>query len=135
VPRLIRVARGGVLQVRQMEFVEAARAMGVSDVALMARHIVPSILAPVIVQATFTLVYSIRTEATLNFIGLGVPPPAASWGGLLDDGKAYIQSARWMIGAPAAAIALAIFGLTLLGDGLRDYADPRQPGRSGTTPG
>ena len=133
IPRVIRVARGGVLQASQMEFVEAARALGAPDRTLMLRHIVPTILAPVIVQATFTLVYSLRTESTLNFIGLGVPPPDPSWGGLLDDGRAYIQTAPWLIGAPAVAIALAILALNLLGDGLRDYLDPRQPGRATAT--
>jgi len=130
IPRVIRVARGGVLQARQMEFVEAARALGASDRVLMFRHIVPTILAPIIVQATFTLVYSIRTESTLNFLGLGVPAPDPSWGGLLDEGKSYIQTAPWLIGAPAGAIALAILSLNLLGDGLRDYLDPRQSGRA-----
>jgi peptide/nickel transport system permease protein len=129
IPRVIRVARGGVLQARQLEFVEAARALGAPDRTLMLRHIVPTILAPIIVQATFTLVYSIRTESTLNFLGLGVPAPDPSWGGLLDDGKSYIQTAPWLIGAPAGAIALAILSLNLLGDGLRDYLDPRQSGR------
>lgn len=133
IPRVIRVARGGVLQASEMEFVEAARALGASDRTLMLRHIVPTILAPVIVQATFTLVYSLRTESTLNFIGLGVPPPDPSWGGLLDEGRAYIQTAPWLIGAPAVAIALAILALNLLGDGLRDYLDPRQPGRPAAT--
>lgn len=133
IPRVIRVARGGVLQASQMEFVEAARALGAPDRTLMLRHIVPTVLAPVIVQATFTLVYSLRTESTLNFIGLGVPPPDPSWGGLLDEGRAYIQTAPWLIGAPAVAIALAILALNLLGDGLRDYLDPRQSRRSAAT--
>jgi peptide/nickel transport system permease protein len=129
IPRVIRVARAGVLQARQMDFVEAARALGASDRTLMVRHILPTILAPIIVQATFTLVYSIRTESTLNFLGLGVPAPDPSWGGLLDDGKSYLQTAPWLIAAPAGAIALAILSLNLLGDGLRDRLDPRQSAR------
>jgi peptide/nickel transport system permease protein len=129
IPRVIRVARAGVLQTRQMDFVEAARALGASDRTLMVRHILPTILAPIIVQATFTLVYSIRTESTLNFLGLGVPAPDPSWGGLLDDGKSYLQTAPWLIAAPAGAIALAILSLNLLGDGLRDRLDPRQSAR------
>jgi peptide/nickel transport system permease protein len=129
IPRVIRVARAGVLQTRQMDFVEAARALGASDRTLMVRHILPTILAPIIVQATFTLVYSIRTESTLNFLGLGVPAPDPSWGGLLDDGKSYLQTAPWLIAAPAGAIALAILSLNLLGDGLRDHLDPRQSAR------
>lgn len=133
IPRVIRVARAGVLQARQMDFVEAARALGASDRTLMVRHILPTILAPIIVQATFTLVYSIRTESTLNFLGLGVPAPDPSWGGLLDDGKSYLQTAPWLIAAPAGAIALAILSLNLLGDGLRDRLDPRQSARVGVT--
>jgi peptide/nickel transport system permease protein len=133
IPRVIRVARAGVLQTRQMDFVEAARALGASDRTLMVRHILPTILAPIIVQATFTLVYSIRTESTLNFLGLGVPAPDPSWGGLLDDGKSYLQTAPWLIAAPAGAIALAILSLNLLGDGLRDRLDPRQSARVGVT--
>jgi peptide/nickel transport system permease protein len=133
IPRVIRVARAGVLQAREMDFVEAARALGASDRILMVRHILPTILAPLIVQATFTLVYSIRTESTLNFLGLGVPAPDPSWGGLLDDGKSYLQTAPWLIAAPAGAIALAILALNLLGDGLRDHLDPHRPGRATIT--
>lgn len=129
VPRITRIARGSVLQVRTLEFVEAARASGARDAYLLVRHIVPSILGPVIVQATFTLVYAIRTESTLNFLGLGVAPPAPSWGGLLDDGKAYLQAAPWMVAMPATAIALTILALSLVGDALRDYLDPRHARR------
>lgn len=125
VPRVTRIARSVVLQTRHLEFVEAARAVGARDPYLIVRHILPSTIAPVIVQATFTLVYAIRTEATLSFIGLGVPPPFPSWGGLLDDGKAYIQTAPWMVIAPGTAIALTILALSLVGDGLRDLLDPR----------
>lgn len=125
IPQVTRLVRGMVLQTREMEFVQAAQAFGAQDSYVILRHIFPTAIGPIIVQATFMLVYAIRTEASLSFIGLGVPPPNPSWGGLLDDGKAYMQNAPWMIIAPGLAIALTILGLSLLGDGLRDYLDPR----------
>jgi peptide/nickel transport system permease protein len=125
IPQVTRLVRSRVLQVREVEFVEAARAIGAGDGYMIRRHIFPSTVGPLVVQATFILVYAIRTEASLSFIGLGIPPPDPSWGGLLDEGKAYIQTAPWMIVAPGGAIALTILGLSLIGDGLRDLLDPR----------
>jgi peptide/nickel transport system permease protein len=113
IPQVTRLVRSRVLQVREVEFVEAA-AIGAGDGYLIRRHVFPSTVGPLVVQATFILVYAIRTEASLSFIGLGIPPPDPSWGGLLDDGKAYIQTAPWMIMAPGGAIALTILGLTLV---------------------
>jgi peptide/nickel transport system permease protein len=126
IPQVTRLVRSVVLQVRSVEFVEAARAIGARDEYLIRRHIFPSTIGPLVVQATFMLVYAIRTEASLSFIGLGIPPPDPSWGGLLDEGKAYIQTAPWMVVAPGTAIALTILALSLLGDGLRDLLDPRR---------
>jgi peptide/nickel transport system permease protein len=125
IPQVTRLVRSRVLQLRELEFVEAARAIGAQDGYVIRRHIFPSTIGPLVVQATFILVYAIRTEASLSFIGLGIPPPDPSWGGLLDDGKSYIQTAPWMIMAPGGAIALTILGLSLIGDGLRDLLDPR----------
>lgn len=125
IPRLTRMTRGLALEIREVEFVEAARAMGARDGALLLRHVLPAALGPIAVQAAFTVVHAIRLEASLNFIGLGVPPPYPSWGGLLDDGKSYIQVLPWMTIAPGLAIALTILALSLMGDALRDYFDPR----------
>lgn len=125
IPQVTRLVRSVVLQVRQLDFVEAARAIGAPSSYLIRRHILPNTMGPVIVQATFILVYTIRTEASLSFIGLGIPPPDPSWGGLLDDGKGYIQTAPWMVLAPGMAIALTILALSLVGDALRDILDPR----------
>jgi ABC-type dipeptide/oligopeptide/nickel transport system permease subunit len=135
VPQVTRLVRGMVLQLREVEFVVAARAIGARPQYLIRRHIFPGTLGPTVVQATFILVYAIRTEASLSFIGLGIPPPDPSWGGLLDDGKAYLQTAPWMGLAPGFAIALTILGLSLMGDGLRDLLDPRTRGatRGGET--
>lgn len=124
-PRLARMTRGLALEIREVEFVEAARAMGARDAALLLRHVLPAALGPIAVQAAFTVVHAIRLEASLNFIGLGVPPPHPSWGGLLDDGKAYIQMLPWMTIGPGVAIALTILALSLIGDALRDHFDPR----------
>ncbi|MFW6116584.1 MAG: ABC transporter permease [bacterium] len=123
--KVTRVARAVALQVRQEEYVDAARAVGARDSRILSRHIFPGMLGPIIVRATFTLVYAIRTEATLSFIGLGVPPPHPSWGGLLSAGRAYVQIAPWITVAPGVAIALTILSLTLIGDWLRDRFDPR----------
>lgn len=124
VPRLARTVRGAVVQVREREFVEAIRALGASDVRIIVRHVAPNALAPVLVQASLTFVDAIRTEATLSFLGLGTPPPLPSWGNMLDDARALLHFAPWTMFFPAAAIAITILGLNLLGDGLRDKLDP-----------
>ncbi|HEV8228140.1 MAG TPA: ABC transporter permease [Methylomirabilota bacterium] len=101
------------------------RAVGARDGYIMWRHIVPNCLAPVAVQVSLSFVEAVRTEATLSFLGLGVPPPAPSWGNMLDDGRVFLQTAPWMILFPAGALALTILGMSLLGDGLRDALDPK----------
>jgi peptide/nickel transport system permease protein len=125
VPRLTRVVRSAVLQVRERDFVAAARACGASDRHIMRQHVVPNCLAPIVVQVSLTFVEAVRTEATLSFLGLGVPPPAPSWGNMLDDSRLLLQVAPWVMLFPAAALALTILGVNLLGDGLRDALDPR----------
>jgi peptide/nickel transport system permease protein len=124
-PRVARVVRGSVLVIRETSYVEAARALGVSDIMLVARHILPNCLSPVIVQGSFTFAAAVLTEAALSFLGVGVPPYVPSWGVILAEGRLYIQQAPWLVLYPGAAIMLTIFGLNLFGDGLRDLLDPK----------
>ncbi|HEU4368278.1 MAG TPA: ABC transporter permease [Methylomirabilota bacterium] len=124
-PRVARVVRGSVLVIRETSYVEAARALGVSDVVLIGRHILPNCLSPVIVQASFVFAAAVLTEAALSFLGVGVPPYVPSWGVILAEGRLYIQQAPWLVLYPGAAIMLTIFGLNLFGDGLRDLLDPK----------
>jgi peptide/nickel transport system permease protein len=124
-PRVARVVRGSVLVIRETSYVEAARALGVSDIVLVARHILPNCLSPVIVQGSFTFAAAVLTEAALSFLGVGVPPYVPSWGVILAEGRLYIQQAPWLVLYPGAAIMLTIFGLNLFGDGLRDLLDPK----------
>jgi peptide/nickel transport system permease protein len=119
-----RVARGQALRVREMEFVLAARALGVGPLALMWRHILPNILSPILVQATFGAAGVVLVEASLSFLGLG-PPVSYTWGALLAQGTTYFWRARHLLIVPGVAIALLVLGCNLLGDGLRDYLDPR----------
>ena len=129
VPRLVRVVRSAVLQVKTREYVQAMRAAGATDAYIMRRHVVPNCLAPIVVQASLSFIEAVRTEATLSFLGLGTPPPAPSWGNMLDESRLFLQSAPWMMLFPAGALALTILGVNLLGDGLRDALDPRLEGR------
>ncbi len=124
-PRVARVVRGSVLVIRETAYVEAARALGASDVSLIARHILPNCLSPVIVQGSFVFAAAVLTEAALSFLGVGVPPYVPSWGNILSDGRLYIQQAPWLVLFPGAAIMLTILGLNLFGDGLRDLLDPK----------
>jgi oligopeptide transport system permease protein len=120
-----RIVRGQVLSVKEKEYVEAARAIGVSNVRIMWRHITPNILAPLIVGIAFGVPRAIFAEAGLSFIGLGIRPPAASWGNMINDGMAALYSNSILIAAPAACVALIMLAYTFLGDGLRDALDPR----------
>ncbi|MDR7481503.1 MAG: ABC transporter permease [Armatimonadota bacterium] len=124
-PTICRLVRGEVLALKAEDFVEAARANGASDVRIMVRHILPNTLGPIIVAATLGVAGAILAEASLSFLGLGAQPPAPSWGSMLSRGRAYIWSAPWMTFFPGLAIFVAILGLNLLGDGLRDVLDPR----------
>jgi peptide/nickel transport system permease protein len=124
-PRVARVVRGSVLVIRETSYVEAARALGASDLKLIARHILPNCLSPVIVQGSFVFAAAVLTEAALSFLGVGVPPYVPSWGVILAEGRLYIQQAPWLVLYPGAAIMLTIFGLNLFGDGLRDLLDPK----------
>ncbi|MCA9882216.1 MAG: ABC transporter permease, partial [Anaerolineae bacterium] len=108
------------------EFVEAARALGASDAAILWRHILPNILAPIIVEISLSLSFAILAEAALSFFNLGTQPPDPSWGRMLSEGRAYINQSAWMGIFPGLAIMFTVMGFNFLGDGLRDSLDPKQ---------
>lgn len=120
-----RVARAPVLALKGREFVEAGRALGFSDLRLVLVHIVPNLVAEIVVVGSLWLAAAIRTEASLSFIGLGVKPPTATWGGMIREGFENILDAPWLALAPSIAILVTVLGLNLMGDGLRDTLDPR----------
>ncbi|MFY9912443.1 MAG: ABC transporter permease [Candidatus Sulfotelmatobacter sp.] len=120
-----RLVRGQVLAARKREFVEAARALGASDLRIVVHHILPNIIQPVIVQAAIGMAGAILAEATMSFLGLGVPPPTASWGTMLNDGRAHLFDAPHLVLFPALAVMLAVLSFNFIGDALRDYLDPR----------
>jgi peptide/nickel transport system permease protein len=120
-----RLVRGQVLAAREREFVEAARALGATDPRIIVRHILPNIIQPVIVQAAIGMAGAILAEATMSFLGLGVPPPTASWGTMLNDGRSHLFDAPHLVLFPAGAVMLAVLSFNFIGDALRDYLDPR----------
>ena len=120
-----RLVRGQVLAVREREFVEAARALGASDLRIFTRHILPNILQPLIVQSAIGMAGAVLAEATLSFLGLGVPPPAASWGGMLNDARSHLFDSPHLVVFPAIAVMLCVLSFNFLGDALRDFLDPR----------
>lgn len=124
-PQFARVARAAVLSIKHIEFVEAARAMGAGASRIMARHLLPNILPPVIVQISLSLSLAILSESALSFLGLGTQPPTPSWGNMLSEGRQFMEIAPWNAVFPGAAIMVAVLGFNLLGDGLRDILDPR----------
>ena len=126
IPYAARVARANTLSFKEQPFVEAARAVGTSELRIVLRHILPNTLAPLIVLATAQLGSAILTEASLSFLGLGIPEPHPSWGRMLSESAAeYVRTAPWLVIFPGIAISLAVFGTNLLGDALRDILDPR----------
>jgi peptide/nickel transport system permease protein len=114
-----------VLSLREKEFVEASRMIGNSDAYTMVRHILPNCVAPIAVLATSMFGWAILSESALSFLGLGVPPPAATWGNMLAAGRPYMATAEWLSLAPGCCIAITLLGVNLLGDALRDWLDPR----------
>lgn len=120
-----RLVRAQVLAVKEKEFVEAARALGASDWRIVTRHILPNIIQPVIVQAAIGMAGAVLAEATMSFLGLGVPPPTASWGAMLNDGRAHLFDAPHLVLFPALAVMLAVLSFNFIGDAMRDYMDPR----------
>ena len=125
-PFFIRLARGQTIQVKTEDYVEGARAVGVSSLGIAWRYILPNIAAPVLVQATLATAAAIIAEASLSFLGLGQQPPAPSWGSMLNVAKNYMEQAPWMSIYPGVAIFLTVLGFNLAGDGLRDAFDPRE---------
>jgi peptide/nickel transport system permease protein len=120
-----RLVRAQVMAVKEREFVEAARALGASDLRILLRHILPNIVQPLIVQAAIGMAGAVLAEATLSFLGLGIPPPAASWGSMLNDARSHLFESPHMIAFPAIAVMLCVLSFNFIGDALRDRMDPR----------
>jgi len=124
-PRFARIIRSSALSVKQMEFVEAARAVGAGHLFIILRHLLPNCLGPIVVFSTLTLGDSILTISGLSFLGLGIQPPAADWGVMLARGKEYLLTAPWIAFFPGMAIFLTVMGFNLMGDSFRDALDPK----------
>ena len=123
-PSVARLTRGEILKVKSMEYVEAARALGYSHLRIILRHILPNAISPVLVAATFAMAWAILLESALSFLGFGIPPDMASWGGLLSDGRQHVD-AWWLALFPGMAIFVTVTGYNMAGEGLRDAIDPR----------
>ena len=121
-----RLVRGEILGIREREFVQAARALGCKPVRVIARHLLPNLLPPVLIQATFGLAAAIIAEGSLSFLGLGVEPPTPSWGSMLNDGRQFLLVAPNLTTYPGIAIMITVFGLNLVGDGLQDRLQTRR---------
>lgn len=124
-PRIVRVVRASVIEVKNLDFVDSARVVGASDLRILVYHILPHTISPLIVQVTFGFAWAILVEAGLSFLGLGTPPPAPSWGNIIADGREFIRTAPWIMIFPGLMISAAVMGLNLIGDGMRDLLDPR----------
>jgi ABC-type dipeptide/oligopeptide/nickel transport system permease subunit len=131
---MARLVRGQVLVVRQLEFVQASRALGARDLRVVLQHVLPSVVAPVLIAATLGVAAAIMAESALSFLGLGVQPPTPSWGSMIADGRDLnqLRHAPWTSVAPGLAIGSAVLGFNLLGDALRDALDPRHAAKSGS---
>jgi peptide/nickel transport system permease protein len=125
-PYFARITRASVLSVREETYIRAARSIGAGDVRILRLHVLPNVMAPIIVQTSLSLAFAILTEAALSFLGLGVQPPEPSWGRMLFDGRGFLSEAWWMAVFPGAAILLTVLALNLIGDAMRDALDPRQ---------
>lgn len=124
-PRVARVVRAAALVVREMPYVEAATALGASTPRIVFLHILPNLMSPLVVQATFIFAYAILTEAALSFLGVGVPPTTPTWGNMIAGAQQYFQQADWLVLFPGLAIVATVLALQIVGDGLRDALDPR----------
>lgn len=124
-----RMARGQVLKVKTLEFVEAARALGASNLRIFISHILPNIVQPVLIQASIGMAVAILAEASLSFLGLGITPPAPSWGAMLNDARIHLFDAPHMVIFPSAALVMTVLSFNFLGDALRDWLDPKNFGK------
>jgi peptide/nickel transport system permease protein len=128
-PSASRVVRGSVVAVKEMVYIEAARSTGAGPLRIMFRHVLPNVVAPIIVIASISVGSAIIIEASLGFLGLSVRPPTSTWGNMLNTGaQSYMENAPWLALAPGIAIAVTVFSINLFGDGLRDVLDPRLRG-------
>jgi peptide/nickel transport system permease protein len=125
IPRMARIVRSSVLVEKRQQYAEAVRGLGASDARIMFLHILPNCMAPMIIQVTMTFAYAILAEASLSFLGVGVPPEIPSWGNILSQGRQYIRRAPWIIYSSGIVISLAVLSVNMLGDGLRDLLDPK----------
>jgi peptide/nickel transport system permease protein len=124
-PTFARLMRGQVLSIREREFVHAARVIGAPGWRIVAQHVLPNVATPIVIQASLSIAFAILAEASLSFLGLGVPPPEPSWGGMINQGRGYLQQAPWIVFGPGAALFVTVLGLNFVGDAIRDALDPR----------
>jgi peptide/nickel transport system permease protein len=124
-PTFARLMRGQVLTIRGREYIEAARALGASGGTIAWRHVLPNAATPIVVQASLSVAFAILAEASLSFLGLGVQPPEASWGSMINTGRGYLRQAPWVVFGPGAALFVTVLGLNFLGDAVRDALDPK----------
>src|SRR5436189_3807212 len=127
-PTFARLMRGQVLSVKTRDYVDAARALGASGWWIARHHVLPNAATPIVVQASLSVAFAILAEASLSFLGLGVQPPAASWGSMINAGRGYLQQAPWIVFGPGAALFVTVVGLNFVGDAIRDGLDPRLRG-------
>ena len=124
-PTFARLMRGQVLAVKAREYVDAARALGAASWRIAWHHVLPNAITPIVVQASLSVAFAILAEASLSFLGLGVQPPEASWGSMINAGRGYLQQAPWIVFGPGAALFVTVVGLNFVGDAVRDALDPR----------
>jgi len=122
---MARLVRGAVLSVRQQEYVQAAKAVGVSDIKIMLRHVLPNVVGVMVVQATLTVALAIILESTISYLGLGIQPPTPSWGNMLTDARSTMTQQPWLTWFPGMMIVITALCVNFLGDGLRDALDPK----------
>ena len=127
-PTFARLMRGQVLAVKAREYVDAARALGAPSWRIAWHHVLPNAITPIVVQASLSVAFAILAEASLSFLGLGVQPPEASWGSMINAGRGYLQQAPWIVFGPGAALFVTVVGLNFVGDAVRDALDPRARG-------